>query len=205
MKSYPSITKEITEKHYIYAFDKLDGSNIRAEWNPKKGFYKFGTRTQVIDETSKPFGFVVNLIREKFEKALSEICIAQKWESCIFFFEVLGEDSFAGSHNYDKPFEIYLIDANPYKKGILEPKKFIELFNQVAIPKILFEGIITEEFVESVKDGSLPEMSFEGVVCKGASTSKAKEPVMFKIKSKAWLQKLRNFCKDDEEMFKRLS
>ena len=43
MKQYPTIPKTI-QSIDIIAFDKLDGSNIRAEWNPKKGFYKFGSR-----------------------------------------------------------------------------------------------------------------------------------------------------------------
>ena len=46
MKQYPSIPglKELEKLkgRKIYVFDKIDGSNIRAEWNPKKGFYKFG-------------------------------------------------------------------------------------------------------------------------------------------------------------------
>ena len=32
MKTYPSITKDIRDDIHIYAFDKLDGNNIRAEW-----------------------------------------------------------------------------------------------------------------------------------------------------------------------------
>jgi hypothetical protein len=32
MKSYNSITTKINSEISIYAFDKLDGSNIRSEW-----------------------------------------------------------------------------------------------------------------------------------------------------------------------------
>ena len=28
---------------YCLAFDKIDGSNVRFQWNRKRGFYKFGT------------------------------------------------------------------------------------------------------------------------------------------------------------------
>ena len=50
MKSYRSIpfANKIPENETFYVFDKLDGSNIRAEWNPKKGFYKFGSRSQLL-------------------------------------------------------------------------------------------------------------------------------------------------------------
>ena len=61
MKSYPSIPKDIPPSEFV-AFGKLDGSNIRAEWNPKKGFYKFGTRTKIIDASTPVFGKAVNLI-----------------------------------------------------------------------------------------------------------------------------------------------
>lgn len=42
MKQYDSIPKWCTEDFGkpIIAFDKLDGSNIRAEWNQKQCFYK---------------------------------------------------------------------------------------------------------------------------------------------------------------------
>src|ERR1700690_1542048 len=121
MKSYPSISKDIRNDLYIYAFDKLDGSNIRAEWNPKKGFYKFGTRTQLIDSGSQ-FGKFINLIKNKYEKDLSLICQKQKWESAIFFFEYYGPSSFAGSHSNDELQTVTLFDANPYKHGLLEPE-----------------------------------------------------------------------------------
>lgn len=50
MKHYPTIPKTVIHDVDVHVFDKLDGSNIRAEWNPKKGFYKFGSRKQLIDE-----------------------------------------------------------------------------------------------------------------------------------------------------------
>jgi len=40
MLEYPTIKKEVINIP-IYAFDKIDGSNIRVEWGPKNGFYKF--------------------------------------------------------------------------------------------------------------------------------------------------------------------
>jgi hypothetical protein len=44
-------------------------------------------------------------------------------------------------------------------------------------------------------------MTFEGVVCKGSSTTKAAMPTMFKIKSKAWLEKLKEYCKGNDKLF----
>ena len=51
MKEYPSIPYRIHGDLDIIAFGKYDGSNIRAEWSQKKGFYKFGTRKRLLDES----------------------------------------------------------------------------------------------------------------------------------------------------------
>jgi hypothetical protein len=204
MKSYPSITKEIRHDIYIYAFDKLDGSNIRAEWNPKKGFYKFGTRTQLIDEKTAPFGRAIPLLREKFEDDLSLVFKEQKLKEAICFFEYWGEDSFAGNHNFEKPMNLSLIDVALYNQGILPPTQFIKQFGHLDIAKVLYEGHVCVDLFDKVKQSTLKGMSFEGVVCKGANDKKTKAPIMFKIKSQAWIDKLKDFCHGDASMFERL-
>lgn len=205
MKSYPSITKEIRHDIYIYAFDKLDGSNMRAEWNSKKGFYKFGTRTQLIDEKTLPFGRAIPLIKEKFEEDLTLVFEERKWKDAICFFEYHGPSSFAGNHNFDEKMTVTLIDVNPYKQGLLPPTEFIECFKHLDIPKVCYEGHVNTELFDKVKQSTLKGMTFEGVVCKGANDKLTKAPIMFKIKSKAWLDKLREYCKGDEKLFERLS
>lgn len=204
MKHYLSISKEVRHDSYIYAFDKLDGSNIRAEWNSKKGFYKFGTKNQLMDENAKPFGVAIQLIREKYAADLAKVFGEQDWRDVICFFELWGPSSFAGTHDFTKPLTVTLFDANPYKQGILEPKEFIKYFGHLDTPKVLYEGKVSTELFDMVKQSTLPGMTFEGVVCKGASDSKARMPVMFKIKSKAWLNKLREYCKGNEKLFSML-
>jgi hypothetical protein len=201
MKSYPSITKEVRHGVYIYAFDKLDGSNIRAEWNAKRGFYKFGTKNQLIDETNKPFGCAINLLRDKYAADLEMVFKEQRWRDVICFFELWGPSSFAGNHNFQENLTVTLIDVNPYKQGILEPKEFIKYFGHLDTPKVLYEGKVNTELFDEVKQSTLPGMTFEGVVCKGASDSKARMPVMFKIKSQAWLQKLKTYCNGNEKLY----
>lgn len=205
MKHYPSITKEIRHDIYIYAFDKLDGSNIRAEWNPKKGFYKFGTKNQLTDEKAMPFGRSIPLIREKYEADLTKIFKELEWKDVLCFFEYWGPSSFAGNHNFEEKMDVTLIDVNPYKEGILFPSQFIELFGHLNIPKVCYEGYVTSDLFDGVKQSTLPGMTFEGVVCKGANDKATRMPIMFKIKSKAWLEKLREYCKDDEQLFEKLS
>lgn len=204
MKTYPTINKDIYLDKYIYAFDKLDGSNIRCEWNSKRGFYKFGTRNQLIDENSKPFGRAIEIVKDKFESDISLVCKEQKWRDALFFFEFYGEDSFAGNHNFEKTMTVTLIDVNPYKIGLLEPTLFLKLFKHLDIPKVLYEGHIDDVFIEKVKESKLDGMSMEGVVCKGKYISPGM-PLMFKIKSKAWLNKLKDFCKNDTLLFERLA
>lgn len=203
MKSYPSISKEIRQDLYIYAFDKLDGSNIRAEWNPKKGFYKFGTRTQLIDSQSQ-FGKAIHLIKEKYEKDLLNVFKDQKWESVICFFEFFGPSSFAGSHNFEEQQTVVLLDVAPYKHGLLEPADFIKYFGHLDAAKLLYEGYVDVTLFDVIKQSTLDGMTFEGVVCKSANDKKTKAPIMFKIKSQAWLNKLKEYCKDDESLFQRL-
>jgi len=97
-----------------------------------------------------------------------------------------------------------LIDVNPYKQGILEPTKFIKYFKHLDIPKVLYEGHITIEFIDQVKNSTLPGMTEEGVVCKGAYETPGM-PLMFKIKSRKWLEKLKQYCKGNDSLFEKLS
>lgn len=205
MKFYPSITKEVRQDLYIYAFDKIDGSNIRAEWNSKRGFYKFGTRHQLMDEKTPPFGTSIPLLRDKYEQDLGKVFKEQGWKDAICFFEYWGPSSFAGNHNFQEKMDITLIDVNPYKQGILEPESFIQLFGHLDIAKVCYQGYVSVELFDQVKQSTLPGMTFEGVVCKAASDTNAKMPVMFKIKSRAWLDKLKEYCKGDERLFEKLS
>jgi len=200
MKSYPSMTNKIRYNIPVICQPKFDGNNIRAEWNKKQGFYKFCSRKKLIDETSD-LGESINLIKEKYEEDLSKIFVKQKWKSVICFFEYHGPNSFAGNH-IDEDLTVTLIDVNPYKQGILEPAKFIDIFKYVDTPKCLFEGYITIEFVDKIKASSLEGMTFEGCVCKGKEKNRI---VMFKIKSNAWLEKLMTYCQGNVNLFNELS
>lgn len=201
MKHYPSISKEVRQDIDIIAFNKIDGSNIRAEWNSKRGFYKFGTKNQLIDAKSEPFGAAIPILIDKYQENLSFIFNRNKWKDAICFFEFWGPSSFAGQHDFTEKLDVTLIDVNPYKQGILSPFQFVELFGHLDIAPVLYQGRVTTDLFDKIKQSTLPGMSLEGVVCKGNNDTRSKMPIMFKIKSKAWLEKLRVYCKGNEKLF----
>lgn len=200
MKQYPSITNQVVPNLFVCAFDKLDGSNIRAEWHKKKGFWKFGTKTRLVDASDPIFGQAPELIRSKYEQALSDKFKEERQENTICFFEFFGANSEFGIH-VDEPHDVVLIDVNLYKKGIMSPKEFLRWFGHLHIPNLVYSGFAHYDFVQNVRAGTLHGITHEGVVCKTGQLN----PKMFKIKTNAWLEKLRVFCHGDEEMFKKLA
>lgn len=203
MKSYPTITGQIIHGLSVYAFAKIDGSNIRAEWNRKSGFYKFGSRHRLLGTDQQFIPEAEQLIRDGWTKDLEEIFKGNGWERAIVFFEFSGEHSEFGMHQ-DEPHKVNLIDANPYKKGILPPKEYLKLFGHLDIAPLLYHGPCDDEFIKSVQKGTLEGMPFEGVVCKAKNRKKTPMPEMFKIKRSDWYKKLREFCKDDDELYESL-
>lgn len=98
MKQYPSITAEIRYDIPVLAFNKLDGSNIRAEWTKKQGFFKFGIRTRLLGTDEKPLGEAIELIKNKYEKDLHDIFVKDRCEKIVCFFEFFGPSSAFGQH-----------------------------------------------------------------------------------------------------------
>ena len=74
------------------------------------------------------------------------------------------------------------------------------------MPSVLYEGLADDEFVESVRASTLPGITLEGVVCKAPNPNgkKTSQPIMFKLKTKKWLDMLREFVHYDEVLFQRL-
>lgn len=97
-----------------------------------------------------------------------------------------------------------VIDIAVYKKGILPPEKFIEFMDGLDTPALLYRGKVSEEMFQSIRQSTLEGMTFEGVVGKGEYLQKEGGPIMFKIKSNAWLDALKEKCGNDEQMFNRL-
>ena len=197
MKSYPKIQyfNQGLFGEYIYAFDKLDGSNIRAEWNPKRGWYKFGTRNTMIDEKDSQFGEAVTLFLNKYGESLPKVFRTNKSykriESFVVFAEYVGEQSFAGRHLDGDPKDIILFDVDQYKHGFVTPKNFVEDFGHLHIPDIIYQGPYTMDFVSDIQQ-NIYNLK-EGVIVKGIFKTKNKkdEVWMVKVKTKDWLQRVK--------------
>ncbi len=202
MKEYPSIDRKINDK-FIYAFDKMDGSNIRVEWNRKTGFSKFGSRTCRIDETHQLLGESLQIFKDKYEKDLIDIFKSERWEQVTCFLEFFGKNSFAGNH-IEEQHDLVLFDASIYKKGFLLPQDFLKIFANVNIAKLLYKGKCNQNFLEEVQTGRLDGMTFEGVVCKSNEYKLFGLPYMFKVKNKAWIEKLKEKCGNNVKLFESL-
>jgi hypothetical protein len=197
MKSYPRIQyfNQGLFGEDIYAFDKLDGSNIRAEWNPKRGWYKFGTRNTMIDERDLQFGEAITLFLNKYGDSLPKVFRTNKSykriESFVVFAEYVGEQSFAGRHVTSDSKDIILFDVNQYKHGFVTPKNFVEDFGHLHIPDVIYKGSYTMDFVQTIRDNQ--HNLKEGVIVKGVlKTKNQKDEVwMVKVKTKEWLQKVK--------------
>jgi len=175
------------------AFDKLDGSNLRFEWGAKKGWYKFGTRNVMIDRTNEQFGIGIDIFLNKYGEKLDNIFRTKykKVLSFVVFCEFYGYNSFAGQHLESDSKDVVLFDVNQYQKGIIDPFEFVDNFGELGIPKIIYKGDFNEELVSDIKNNKY-NLS-EGVIIKGIKkTKKSSEVFMAKIKTKEWLNKVKD-------------
>jgi len=206
MKAYPSILyvpPSVAIGKKVVAFDKIDGSNIRAEWSKKKGFYKFGSRKRLIDANDHQFGTVVPQIKE-MEDVFAGIFKDRKVERAMCFFEYWGPNSKFGQHDPNDTKKATLIDVSVYRKGIISPDDFIEWFVDVETAPVVFQGKLNSEFFKNVSEGSLEGMGREGVVCKSGFEQKLGGPWMTKVKRQSWFDELRVYVNGDEKKFKEL-
>ena len=195
-----SISHKIIPSIDVYAFQKEDGSQIRAEWFRGKGFSKFGTKRRLFDESDNIFGEAPSLIYNKYGEDLERILHKMREQRVTLFFEFFGENSFAGNH-IDEPHDVVLFDVDIFKKGIIPPSQFLKTFDSVEIAELLYHGKIGPAIEEEIRSSQLPGIKFEGVVCKAIHRNQVR---MFKVKTRAWLDRLRNYCAEDDNLFNQL-
>lgn len=179
----------------VIAFDKLDGSNIRVEWSKKRAFYKYGTRTQMLDKTNPTFGPAINIFEEKYFDELHQFFCKEKdfrnLQSILLYFEYVGPNSFAGLHDPNDKMDLVLIDVWKHGKGWVEPKYFVEQFSEFGIPEIVYRGNLNYEFIQDIKN-DIYHLK-EGVVAKGTQQTKRvdRKVWMVKIKANHWYERLK--------------
>lgn len=145
MIEYPSMQNSSkAPRKECMVFEKLDGSNFRAKWTEKKGFTTFGTRTQLVDETTEYWGQVVALFRNTLEESLSKILEKEcrNKRDAIVFGEFFGENSFAGRHE-DEPHKVVPFDIliGHKQRKFVRPQDFVKLLDgKVEIPRVISGG-----------------------------------------------------------------
>ncbi len=208
MIEYPSIinSSKAPRKPCI-AFDKLDGSNFRAKYTQKKGFNVFGTRTQLIDETTPYWCEMVNIFRSKYESELTNKFKKDKdfrdFREIIVFAEFLGENSFAGHHE-EEPHDLIFFDVmlSHKQRRFLKPQEFIKAMQGVApIPKVVYEGNMNDSLIANVRKGVYDVK--EGVIAKGTETNGAFAGNVWscKIKTQAYLDQLKVRFGDEADKY----
>lgn len=177
----------------VYSFYKYDGSNLRFEWQSKRGFCKFGTRTQLIDEKTDVFGQGVTIFQDTIA---SEIIARLKnyypkrvfntFDKIVVFSEFFGDNSFAGNHEDSDVKRLKVFDVNLIKKGLISPKEFVDIFNDWEhSAELLYQGNLNQPYINSVKSSTTLA---EGVICKAMLDGRVQ---MCKVKTDSWLGKIK--------------
>jgi hypothetical protein len=212
MKEYPSIpaaghllarsANDYLGRPFI-AFDKLDGSNIRAEWDRKRGWHGFGSRRRLLDPSQPLLGRSGELILDSYGDGLARVFTEDptfgRPQQATAYFEFLGPHSFAGQHDpkvlgveSNEPFRVMLIDVNIHKRGLVSAEEFVERFGHLGIPRVIRRGVLDREFIADVRANRFETP--EGVILKGGE---GHQRWMAKVKTTAYFHRLKTFFQDD--------
>ena len=200
MKHYHTIEKNVQDYigQHIFAFEKIDGSNICAEWNRKlskksaftNGFGKFGTRTEMIKHKNNPFCEAIDIFMDKYSAPLDKIfreeIIFRGVDGITVYGEFFGPSSFAGQHDWNEEHDVVIFDMFVYKKDFVKPRDFIDIFGHLRIAKLITQGLLDEQMIQDIISNKYHLK--EGVVFKGVSEGKV---WMAKVKTQHWLDKVR--------------
>lgn len=192
MKTYPSIPGDGNSFHIpnAYIFDKLDGRNVRVEWNRKRGWHKWGTRHQLFDESNPDYAPAIPIFNSIYSEQITKIAMDNRWQEVTVFLELWQKNSLGGVFLPDEEFNLTLFDVSPYKQGLLGPKEFLKKFDH--LPHAAFLGNYTwnKQLIESVRNNYLSGITFEGVI--GKSGNKASDLIMVKAKTNKWLDAIKS-------------
>lgn len=173
MITYPSILKPSRAPHLpCISFCKLDGSNIRVKYSPKKGFHLYGSREQLFDHTHP---FLAGAI-PSFESRYQEFLLKKFHEK-----------------EFTKAKEI---------NEFLKPQDFIKLAgDSIEIPRVVFQGNFGPQLIQDVREDKFDTnegVICKGTEYLGNYSGKI---WMAKIKTQKYLDKLKNRFNDEWEKF----
>lgn len=193
MKDYPSIPQSTGSKFFeipdALIFDKLDGSSLRAEWSKNKGWFKFGRRNGLLDDSNPQLKASLKLFEVTMAEPLEKIIFDQRWSHLIVFYEFWGRQSLGGLHVDEDPKSLTLFDADADKRGIIDPRTFRCIFeDRVATPRFLGRHNFTRGFAAHVRDNDVPGITFEGVVAKAGY---GHDIVRAKAKTQQWIDAIK--------------
>ena len=84
------------------------------------------------------------------------------------------------------------------------PEDFVKHFGHLRSAEVVYQGLLNQERIEDVRTGKYP--GHEGVVAKGVRSAKVTIPNMDsgwqKIKTKRWLEELKQRAKTSEDFRK---
>lgn len=178
------------------AFEKIDGTNLHFVWSPENGFHSFGTRRDRFDYSDAGIAqfHQAHPGMDGLEKAIQrDIVPMSSYLSgrSIVFAEFVGDNSFAGSHQPKDEKRLIIFDVE-WNGAMMPPEEFIRCFGNLSTPKIVYQGKFTGQLFMDVRNGKYNVK--EGVVVKGVAN---KQVYMAKIKTQAYLDKLKETFKDN--------
>jgi hypothetical protein len=209
MIEYPSIiSASKAPRAPCVAFDKLDGSNIRAKWTQKRGFELFGSRHTLIEETHPHLGDAVSIFKSTHAKPLDDFFRKDKEfrneREIVVFSEFFGAKSFAGWHEPEDPKKLVVFDilVGHKNKWFVKPFDFHNTFNKIVpTPAVIYVGNMNDQLIEDVRAGKYNVN--EGVICKGTLTRGdcVGKIWMCKIKTHDYFERLRSRFKEKWEQY----
>jgi len=163
------------------AFKKYDGSNLRFEWDRKKGWHMFGTRRRLFDRSDPEYGCAIDIFLNKYASGIEAVIKKEKHfrgvREVICFGEFFGPYSFGGQHDpahpaldprwtagdhlanpggpgSNDPKDVVVFDVNVHKKGLMTPREFVNTFSHLPVAEVVYEGNMNPSFIKDVREGT---------------------------------------------------
>lgn len=215
MLHYPKMpgSRNTPDKGKCWAFEKYDGTNLHFDWERDFGWHGFGTRRDTFDLTETGIrefadahahldgcaALFTTILAGDLEGVFKEPAY-QSVSAFKVFAEYFGPGSFAGLHRESEPKQLVLFDVWAEGLGFVGPERFVYDFGHLPFAaRVVYKGKLTGQFADDVRTGKYGVA--EGVVCKGGGTMGGENVWMVKIKTDAYMEKLKKAFSDNWENY----